>query len=192
MLTARRQNVGSRDSEATAAAAGGAQLVGPRQLSTSNSVSPVQTATGGLVDGLAGRSVAEAKVVDAADGSGDTAGESHLGVVVGGAGAAAVSEGQEDQLAEGVPVDVPLDAGSAAKGVDVRDEGPVLGGVTLGLAAVGLVARVGGGTAGDGPLVGPVTVHVSADAALASAALAVLAPETVTGLGVHEACRSPC
>lgn len=188
VLGTRGQNVAGGHSEATAAATSGTELVRPRELSASRGVSPVQAATGGLVDGLAGRSVGEAETVDATDGTGDTAGEAHLGVVVGGAGAAAVAEGEEDELAEGVPVDVPLDAG-AGEGLDVADEGLVLGGITGGDTAVGLGAGVGGGAAGDGPLVGPVAVHVGADAGAGRAALAVLAPETVVGLGVDETCK---
>jgi hypothetical protein len=188
VLTARRQNVGSRNSETTATTTvGRTQLIRPRQLNASNSVSPVETATVGLVDGLAGRSICEAEAVDATDSRRDTSSQTHLGLVVGGTSAAAVSKGEEDQLAERVPVDVPLDARAAAEGVDVGDEGPVLRGVTLGLAAVGLGARAGG-RAGADPLVGPVAVHVGADAALAGADLTVLAPETVIGLGVDEAC----
>jgi hypothetical protein len=186
VLTARGQDVARRHGEARAAAAGRTQLVRPGQLSAGRGVGPVETAAGGLVDGLAGRAVGEAEAVDAADGRGDTAGQTHLRVVVGGARAAAVAEGQQDQLAERVPVDVPLDA-DAGEGVDVADEGLVLGRVAGGDAAVRLGAGARGGAAGDGPLVGPVAVDVGADAAGAGADLAVLAPETVVGGGVDEA-----
>jgi hypothetical protein len=54
------------------------------------------------------------------------------------------------------------------------------------LALVGLRAWVSASTAGELPLVRPVAVDVSADAAVSADGLAVLAPETISCLGVDE------
>lgn len=86
-----------------------------------------------------------------------------------------------------VPVDVEFDPGGLGDGHGVVYEDAVFGGVTGGLAAVGFVAGVGGGAAGDVPLVWPVAVDISTNARLAGAALAVLSPEAVVGGCVDEA-----
>ena len=67
--------------------------------------------------------------------------------------------------------------------------------VTLSSTLEVLCARVGGGTTGNSPLVGPVSVDVVTEAGAARGRLTVLAPETVVGLSVDEACHKtsvPC
>lgn len=84
-------------------------------------------------------------------------------------------------------VNVQADSSSTPQSVDLGDQSRVLRGVTGCEALVGLCAGAGRGAAGLGPAVGPVAVVVSADARLAAARLAVLAPQTVVGLSVQEA-----
>ena len=184
-------NVRRGNDEAIAATRAGAELESPGELSASNVVSPIVAATGSLVDGLAGRSVDELESVDALDGLGDATGKLQLGVEVIDLLGAAVSVGEEDKLGERVPVDVELDTAGVGNLLGVLDEDLVLRGVAGLLATVGLVARVGGRTALNVPFVRPVAVDVGADARSAVTLLTVLAPQTVLGVGVLEACRIP-
>ena len=86
-----------------------------------------------------------------------------------------------------MPVNVQLDALRRLDAGEPGGESGRLEGVALLSTLVVFGARAGRGTARDGPLVGPVTVDIAADAATARVGLAVLAPEAVVGLGVDEA-----
>lgn len=186
-LLSRRHNVTSRDRKAARARVPARpQLKSPRKLSLGNILGPVVAASCGLVDGGAGRAVVEAEAVDALDGTGNTGGKVHLLVHVVGSGGTAVSIRQKDKLAEGVPVNIELDARVLGKGPHVVDQDSIFGRVACCLSTVCLVTGAGGRAAGDIPLVGPVAVDVGADAGLATASLAVLAPETVVAGGVDE------
>lgn len=96
----------------------------------------------------------------------------------------------EDVLSIRVEVDVESDAPASSKRVNLALDGLELRAVTSGLSLVGLVTRVGRGTASKLPLVRPVTVDVTTNTGVARDSLSVLAPETVGGLGVDETCGS--
>ena len=90
------------------------------------------------------------------------------------------------QLRVRVPVDEELDTLAGLCGLEPGGEGGRLGRVAGRGALEVLGAGAGRGAAGDGPLVGPVAVDVVADASAAAGGLAVLTPEAVVGLRVHE------
>lgn len=99
----------------------------------------------------------------------------------------------KDVLAVGVPVYVKLDALGVAEVVDEGYYTLILGGVGGGFAAVGLGAGVWRcAVRVCVPLEGPLAVDVAADARLVCwrwrGRLTVLAPESIGGLGVDEAC----
>jgi hypothetical protein len=87
-----------------------------------------------------------------------------------------------------VDVEVKPDTLSVSEGVHLCHETLVLRGIARSLSLVGLRARRCRGSACDFPLVWPVAVDVATDTAARADGLAVLAPETVGGLRVDEAC----
>lgn len=188
LLNGAGQNLRSSQDESAAGRTGGPQLNGPRQLSLGYIGEVVSAAAGGLVQSRARRSVGELGVVALGDFVGQALGEGRLARVVACASGAVKSVREEDVLAEAVPVDVELDTLAVLESLGEGDESLVLGGVAGREALVGLAALVGRGAAGELPLVRPVAVDVGAYARRAGAGLAVLAPETIVGLGVDEAC----
>lgn len=186
LLNTARQNLRSRQNKATTAAARRPQLDSPSISSTTNSSHVIRRAASSLVQRRAAGAGGEGSAVALSDPSSHARGETALRGVVGRAGGAVVPIRQEDVLAVRVPVDVEADAAAVLEGGGEGGQGSDLGGVAGGEALVGLGAGRGGGAAGEGPLVVPVAVLVGADAGLAGAGLAVLAPEAVVGLGVDE------
>jgi len=85
-----------------------------------------------------------------------------------------------------VHIKVEADAAGVTEGSDLRREGAVLGRITRCNTLVCLGARVGGCSASHFPLVRPVTIDISADTAVATDGLTVLAPQAIGGLGVYE------
>lgn len=92
-----------------------------------------------------------------------------------------------EELRVGVEINVHLQALCGFDVLDVCGELICLCGVSLGGSTVVFCAGIGGSATCDVPDVWPVTVDVNAGTRGAGVGLAVLAPETVSCLGVDEA-----
>lgn len=141
-----------------------------------------------MVDSLTYGAVHEALTVNALNGLGYSARELELHINVLGYSRTRVAVRQEQQLAERVPVDKPLDSLGSGHFSDVCGQHLVLGSVASGFATVGFGARISRGATRDVPVGGPVAVDVGADARGAVADLARLAPKAVALVSVDEAC----
>lgn len=142
VLLSRWEDLVRRDYKATLTRASRPELECPRELSTSNIIDVIHTSTRGLVNSLTGRAINEVEAIDALDGLRDARRQFHLGIQILNNGAAAVAIWQQDKLAEGMPVDVELDAHAVCDAEGVVREDLHLGSVTRRLAAVSLGARV--------------------------------------------------
>ncbi len=80
--------------------------------------------------------------MNALDSIDDAGGEGHLEVVIVWAGGTVVAKGDEEKLAVGVPIDVPLDAGLGADFRGMTDESFILNGIAGGFALVVIGAGV--------------------------------------------------
>lgn len=94
----------------------------------------------------------------------------------------------KDVLSVRVEVNIEGDTATSSQRVDLALDSLELRAVTSSTALEGLVTRVGRGAASELPLVGPVTVDVTTNTRASGQSLTVLAPKTVGGLGVDEAC----
>ncbi len=188
LLLRRRQDLRRRQHKPTGPTASArTQLNRPRQLRLAHILDVIRAAPRRGIQRAAARSHRPARATHGSDPRPQALRQRQLLSVVGRARLAVVAIRQKDVLPVAVPVDVELDAFVGSEGGGEGREGLHLGRVAGGLAFVGLGAGGRGGAAGELPLVGPVAVDVGADAGLTGAGLAVLAPETVVGLGVDEA-----